>query len=309
MDSSALYTGIGTGSLYVFSPFSLANLLSIVVPVHLESNRVMMLRVSPDGVSKVALISNVLSDCLLCYTNLGFYWSSCNTNWVLSLLISLSCWINLGVTCSWWYSCTKDLTCLMACSSSLESTTFLIHWDIHGSTVFIHPCHNCLSPFSGRIAIAKGLDDSAVFLGLGHLSIFLGRITWGDSVAFADCSLWLCCLSTFSGRVPQGDLAAFTDWFLGLLRIEIFRVSATPVDLKPWLPHFVLSRVFSLFSLSRLIFSTINWAMWSPIFTSNCILEWFTNRTFTSPQSSLLMMPAVMSMPFNANLLCGAILQ
>ena len=72
IDLSALYTGIGTGSLYVFSPFSLANLSSIVVPVHPESNRVMMSRVSPDGVSKVTLISNALSDCLLHYTNLGF---------------------------------------------------------------------------------------------------------------------------------------------------------------------------------------------------------------------------------------------
>ena len=69
---SALYIGIGTSSLYVFSPFSLANLLLIVIPVHPESNRVMMLRVSPNGVSKVALILNALSDCLLCYMNLSF---------------------------------------------------------------------------------------------------------------------------------------------------------------------------------------------------------------------------------------------
>ena len=127
MDLSALYTGIGTGSWYIFSPFSLANLLSIVVPVHPESNRVITSRVSPDGVSKVAMISNALLDCLLCCTNLSFCWSSCNTNWASSLLIFLSCWINLGVTCSWQDLCTKDLTCLMACSLSLESTTFLIH--------------------------------------------------------------------------------------------------------------------------------------------------------------------------------------
>ena len=72
MDPSALYTGIDTGNLYVFSPFSLANLSSMVVLVHPESNRVMTLRVSPDGLSMVALISNALSDCLLHCTNLGF---------------------------------------------------------------------------------------------------------------------------------------------------------------------------------------------------------------------------------------------
>ena len=127
MDLSALYTEIGTDNLYVFSPFSLANLSSIVVLVHPESNRIMMSRVSPDGVSKVALISNVLSDCLLCCTNLDFCWSSHNTNWASSLFISFSCRINLGVTCSWWDSCMKDLTCLMAHSLLLESTTFLIH--------------------------------------------------------------------------------------------------------------------------------------------------------------------------------------
>ena len=211
IDLSALYTGIDTGSLYIFSPFSLANLSSIIVPVHLESNRVMMSRVSPDGVSKVAFISNALLDCLLCCMNLGFCWSSCNTNWASSLLISLSCQINLGVTCSWWDLCMKDLMYLMACFLSLESTTFLIHWDVHGSTVFIHPCLNCLSPFSGRIAIARGLDDSADFFWLGCLSTLLGRIIWGDSVAFAGCSWWLCYLSTFSGWIPQGDSTAFAN--------------------------------------------------------------------------------------------------
>ena len=166
MDPSKLYTGIGTGNLYIFSPFSLANLSSIVVPVHPESNRVMTLKVSPYGVSKVALISNALSDYLLHCMNLGFCWSSCNMNWVLSLLISLSCQINFGVTCSWWDSCTKDLMYLIARSLSLESTTFLIHWDIHRSTVFIQPCQDCLSTFSGRIAVAIGLDDSAVFFSM-----------------------------------------------------------------------------------------------------------------------------------------------
>ena len=73
IDPLVLYTGIGTGSLYVFSPFSLANLSSIVVPVHPESNRVMMSRVSPNGVFKVALISNMLLDCLLHCMNLSFY--------------------------------------------------------------------------------------------------------------------------------------------------------------------------------------------------------------------------------------------
>ena len=189
IDLSTLYTGIGTGNLYVFSPFSLANLSSIVVPVHPESNRVMTSRVSPNGVSKVALISNALSDCLLCCMNLGFCWSLYNTNWALSLLISLSCWINLGVTYFWHNLCTKDLMCLMACSSSLGSTTFLIYWNVHRSTVFIHLCLVCLSPFSGRIAIARGLDDSADFFWLGHLSTLSERITWGDPVAFARCSL------------------------------------------------------------------------------------------------------------------------
>ena len=73
MDQFTLYTGIGTGNLYVFSPFSLANLSSMVVPVHPKSNRVMMSRVSPDGLSRVAFILNALSDCLLRCTNLGFY--------------------------------------------------------------------------------------------------------------------------------------------------------------------------------------------------------------------------------------------
>ena len=284
IDLSVLYTGIGTGNLYVFSPFSLVSLSLIVVLVHLKSNKVMTLRISPNGVSKVVLILNALSDCLLCCMNFGFYWSSCNTNWALSSLISLSCWINLGVTCSWWDSCTKDLMCLMAHSLSLESTTFLIHWDVHGSTVFIQPYWDCLSTFSGRIVIAIGLDDSAVFFWLGCLSTLSERITWGDLVAFPGCSLWLCCLSTFSGRIPWGDSATFADWASGLFRIKIFGVSATPVDLKPWLPHLVLLRLFSLFSLSRLIFLMINWAMQSSVLTSNYTLEWFTNRTFTSPQ-------------------------
>ena len=284
MDLSTLYTGISTGNLYVFSPFSFANLSSIVVPVHPESNRVMTSRVLPNGLSKVALISNALSDCLLHCTNLGFYWSSHNTNWALSLFISLSCWINFGVTCSWQDLCTKDLTCLMAHSSSLESTTFLIYWDIHGSTVFIHPCQDCLSTFSGRIAIAMGLDNSAVFFWLGCLSTLLGRITRGDSAPFASCSLWLSCLSTFSGRIPQGNSTAFANLVSGLFRIEIFGVSATPVDPNPWSPRLVSLRWFSLFSLSRLIFSMINWVMQSPIFISNCTLEWFTNSTLTSPR-------------------------
>ena len=72
IDPSALYTGIGTGNLYVFSSFSLANLPSMVILVHPESSKVITLRVSPDGVSKVTFISNTLSNCLLHYTNLGF---------------------------------------------------------------------------------------------------------------------------------------------------------------------------------------------------------------------------------------------
>ena len=243
-----------------------------------------MLRVSPDGVFRVALISNALLDCLLCYTNLGFCWSWHNMNWALSSLISLSYGINLGITCSWWDLCAKDFTCLMAHSSSLESTTFLIHWDVHRSTVFIHPCLVYLSPFSGRITIARGLDNLADLFWLGRLSTLSGRITWGDSAAFAGYSLWLCCLSTFSGRIPQGDSAAFINLILGLLRIKIFGVSATSIDPKPWSPHFVLLRVFSSFSLSRLIFLTISWAMQTPVFTSNWMLEWFTNRTLTSPR-------------------------
>ena len=171
----------------------------------------------------------------------------------------------------------------MAHSLSLESTTFLIHWDVHGSTVFIYPCLVCLSTFSGRITIAKGLDNSADFFWLGCLSTLLGRIIQGDLAAFASNSLWLGCLSTFSGRIPQEDLAAFAICDSGLLRIEIFRVSATSIDPKLWLPCFVSSRMFSLFSLLRLIFSTINWVMQSSILTSNWMLEWFTNRTFTSP--------------------------
>ena len=147
--------------------------------------------------------------------------------------------------------------CLMARSLSLEFTTFLIHWDVHGSTVFIQPCLDCLSPFSRRIAVARGLDNSVVFFWLGHLS-------------------------TLSGRITRGDSAVFAGLFSGLFKIEIFGVSVMPVDLNPLLLHLVSSRLFSSFSLSRLIFLMINWAMQSPVFISNCMSEWFTNRTLTS---------------------------
>ena len=61
------------------------------------------------------------------------------------------------------------------------STTFLIHWEVHGSTVFIQVLGEALdvSTFSGRIVLFLG--DSAVF-GLSTLS---GRIVVGtedDSV-------------------------------------------------------------------------------------------------------------------------------
>ena len=96
-------------------------------------------------------------------------------------VISLSCQINLGETSSVRESCTKDRTCLRDLIRLSRSTTLLIHWDIHGSTVFIQVLGEALdvSTFSGRIILFLG--DSAEF-GLSTLS---GRIVVGtedDSV-------------------------------------------------------------------------------------------------------------------------------
>ena len=187
---ATVYTGIDTGNSYVFSPFSFANLSSIVVLVQPESNRVITLKVSPEEVSMTVTTSKALSDHLLCCMNLGFCWSLCNMNCALSSLFSFSCQINFGVTCSKRDSYIKDLTCLIAHFSSLESTIFLSHWDIHGSTVFIHCCFIYLFLFSGRIIITRGLDDLANFpFWLDCLSTLLERIALGNSAVFTDFSL------------------------------------------------------------------------------------------------------------------------
>ena len=145
-----------------------------------------MSKVSPEGVSIVAEISKVLSDLLLHCTNFSFCWSLHNINCASSSLIFLSCQISFGVTCSRWDLCMKDLMCLMAYSSSLESTTFLSYQNVHESTVFIHFCLVYLFPFAGRITVAKGLDN------------------------LTDFSFWLDCLSTLVGRIALGDSAVFT---------------------------------------------------------------------------------------------------
>ena len=164
----------------VSRPLSLANCWSIVVPVHPESSKANMLHASPAGVWMFTLTSNAFWDLFLCM-NLGFCWSSRSVNCASKSVISLSCWISLGETSFVRESCTKNHTCLRDLIRSFWSTTFLIHWDVHGSTMFIQFLGEVLdvSTFSGRIVLP--LDNSAEF----GLSTLLERIIVGaedDSV-------------------------------------------------------------------------------------------------------------------------------
>ena len=145
----------------------------MTVPVHPKSNKAVTVNFSPFVLATIPSTSKEFSNRFLC-VNHGFSCNSCSTNWASLLANFFSCCTNWEFTCSIHDSCMKDLMCLIARLSSFWSTTFLIHWHVHGSMVFdqVFELLVRVSTLSGRIFPWTPLCSGSNLLNRTSLCLF-----------------------------------------------------------------------------------------------------------------------------------------